>query len=117
LRSFQFLLHRAALRQARDKLEIEVAERTQQANLLNLTHDSIFVRDPSDRITYWNRGAGGVVRMVAGESSRTALARPAADRLPCAARRHRVELLQSGRWEGELTHTKADGTTVVVSSR
>ena len=45
------------LRQARDKLEIEVAERTQQANLLNLTHDSIFVRDMDFVISYWNRGA------------------------------------------------------------
>ena len=45
------------LRQARDDLEIEVAERTQQASLLNLTHDTIFVRDMSDVITYWNRGA------------------------------------------------------------
>ncbi|MBV8416169.1 MAG: DUF4118 domain-containing protein, partial [Verrucomicrobia bacterium] len=38
----------AQLRQARDDLEIEVAERTQQASLLNLTHDSIFVRDMND---------------------------------------------------------------------
>src|SRR5262245_62176832 len=45
------------LREARDKLEIEAAERTQQANLLNLTHDSIFVFDMNDLITYWNRGA------------------------------------------------------------
>src|SRR6202049_3827476 len=43
--------------QTRDDLQIEVAERTQQANLLNLTHDTIFVRDMSDVITYWNRGA------------------------------------------------------------
>ena len=33
------------LRQARDHLQIEVSERTQQADLLNLTHDTIFVRD------------------------------------------------------------------------
>src|SRR5277367_6410492 len=33
------------LRQARDRLLVEVAERTQQASLLNLSHDSIFVRD------------------------------------------------------------------------
>jgi PAS domain-containing protein len=42
--------------QARDELQIEVTERTQQASLLNLTHDPIFVRDMSDVITYWNRG-------------------------------------------------------------
>src|SRR5580704_12936222 len=33
------------LRQARDQLQTEVEERTQQASLLDLTHDSIFVRD------------------------------------------------------------------------
>src|SRR3984893_5295146 len=46
-----------ALGQAREELRIEVAERTQQASLLNLTHDPIFVRDMSDVIAYWNRGA------------------------------------------------------------
>lgn len=45
------------LRQSRDELEREVEVRTQQASLLNLTHDTIFVRDMSDIITYWNRGA------------------------------------------------------------
>src|ERR1700688_399345 len=45
------------LRQARDNLLIEVTERTQQASLLNLTHDTIFVRNMGDVITYWNRGA------------------------------------------------------------
>jgi PAS domain-containing protein len=45
------------LREARDRLEAEVEERTRQASLLDLTHDSIFVRDPGDLITYWNRGA------------------------------------------------------------
>jgi K+-sensing histidine kinase KdpD len=47
----------AELLQARDKLEIEIAARTQQASLLNLTHDTIFVRDMQEVITYWNRGA------------------------------------------------------------
>ena len=30
---------------------------TEQAGLLNLTHDTVFVRDKHDVITYWNRGA------------------------------------------------------------
>lgn len=45
------------LRHARDRLATEVTERTQQASLLNLTHDTIFVRDMNDVISYWNRGA------------------------------------------------------------
>jgi K+-sensing histidine kinase KdpD len=31
--------------------------RGEQAQLLNLTHDSVLIRDMSDVITYWNRGA------------------------------------------------------------
>ena len=44
------------LLESRDELEKEVAVRTPQASLLNLTHDTIFVRNMSDVITYWNRG-------------------------------------------------------------
>jgi K+-sensing histidine kinase KdpD len=45
------------LLQSRNELVQEVAVRTQQASLLNLTHDTIFVRDMNHVITYWNRGA------------------------------------------------------------
>src|SRR5215475_12758685 len=36
------------LERSRDELQREVATRTQQASLLNLTHDTIFVRDMND---------------------------------------------------------------------
>ena len=29
----------------------------EQANLLDVTHDGVFVRDRNEVITYWNRGA------------------------------------------------------------
>jgi len=107
----------AELRQARDELEIEVAERTQQASLLNLTHDTIFVRNMSDVITYWNRGAqelyGWIAEEAIGKRShdllRTGFPEPLED--------ISAELLRTGRWEGEIKHTKADGNVVVVSSR
>jgi PAS domain S-box-containing protein len=107
----------AELHQALDRLEIEVAERTQQASLLNLTHDTIFVRDMSDSIRYWNRGAeelyGWTPEQAIGKSShellRTVFPSPLDD--------IQTEFLRTGRWEGELKHMKADGTEVVVSSR
>src|SRR5262249_6733091 len=45
------------LLQSRDELQGEMSVRARQAGLLDLTHDTIFVRDLDDRITYWNRGA------------------------------------------------------------
>jgi PAS domain S-box-containing protein len=105
------------LRQARDELKIEVAERTQQASLLDLTHDTIFVRDMSDVITYWNRGA----QELYGWSAEAAIGRRADQLLrtvfPLPIDEIRGELLRAGRWEGELETTKADGTPIVVASR
>ncbi|MGA8440094.1 MAG: ATP-binding protein [Candidatus Sulfotelmatobacter sp.] len=105
------------LLQSRDKLEQEVAVRTQQASLLNLTHDTIFVRDMNDVITYWNRGAqelyGWTAEETIGKRShdllRTVFPAPLDD---IAA-----DLLRTGRWEGELEKTKSDGIRVVVASR
>jgi PAS domain S-box-containing protein len=104
----------ADLLQAHDKLKIEVSERS---SLLNLTHDTIFVRDMSDSIRYWNRGAeelyGWTPEQAIGKSShellRTVFPSPLDD--------IQAEFLQTGRWEGELNHTKADGTQVIVASR
>ena len=103
--------------QARDDLQIEVAERTQQASLLNLTHDPIFVRDMSDVITYWNRGA----QELYGWTDKEAVGRRSQELLqtivPTPLEDIRAELLRINRWEGELRKTKADGTQVVVASR
>jgi PAS domain S-box-containing protein len=105
------------LRQARDDLQVEVVERTQQASLLNLTHDTIFVRDMGDVITFWNRGA----QELYGWSAEQALGKNSEQLLqtvfPAPVNDIRAELLQTGRWEGELKTTRADGTPVVVASR
>jgi PAS domain S-box-containing protein len=105
------------LRQARDRLELEVEERTRQASLLNLTHDSIFVRDLDNVIGYWNRGAEELY----GFAPEHAIGRRSHDLLrtvyPAPMDDIRAELMRTGRWEGELTRTKADGIQVVVASR
>ena len=102
---------------ARDKLQIEVVERTQQASLLNLTHDTIFVRDMNNVITYWNRGAqelfGWTPEAAVGKRSHELLR----TEFPVPVEEIRAELLRTGRWEGELGKVKSDGTHVVVASR
>jgi PAS domain S-box-containing protein len=106
------------LLQSRDELEREVAERTQQASLLDLTHDSIFVRGMDDVITFWNRGAeelyGWTAEEVVGKITTHRLLQTV---FPAPLGDVDAELLSSGRWEGEVEHTKADGRRVVVASR
>jgi PAS domain S-box-containing protein len=105
------------LLESKDDLEKEVVERTQQASLLDLTHDTIFVRDMSNTITYWNRGAqelyGWMPEQAIGKRSHDLLRTV----FPLALGDIYEELLRTGRWEGELRHTKSDGVTVAVSSR
>jgi PAS domain S-box-containing protein len=105
------------LYQARDDLEIQVAERTQQASLLNLTHDTIFVRDMSDVITYWNRGAQELYGWTAEEAVGKRSPNLFHTVFPAPIEDIRAELLRSGRWDGELEKTRADGTQVAVASR
>ena len=89
----------------------------EQASLLDVTHDAIVVRDMNDVITYWNHGAEELYGWPAAE----AVGSPSHQLLrtvfpePLAAIKGR--LLEIGRWEGELIHTKRDGTQVVAASR
>jgi PAS domain S-box-containing protein len=105
------------LLESRDKLEQEVALRTQQASLLNLTHDTIFVRDMSDIITYWNRGAQELYGWTAEEAIGTRSHDLLRTVFPAPLDDISADLLGTGRWEGELEKTKSDGTHVVVASR
>jgi PAS domain S-box-containing protein len=101
------------LRNTRDKLRIEMEERS---SLLDLTHDSIFVRDMDFVITYWNRGAEEFY----GFTQTDAIGRRSDELLHSAFPKLveiRAQLLETDQWEGELTRTKADGHEVTIASR
>ena len=89
----------------------------EQASLLNQTHDAIFVRTINDVITYWNRGAqelyGWKAEEAIGKSSHKLLRTI----FPIPLEELREEVLRTGRWDGELRHSNADGTEVTVASR
>lgn len=123
------------LKQARDHLEEIVEERTveieeayeslkeselkakEQADLLDITHDAIFVRDIDDKISFWNKGAeelyGWTKKEVEGKIAHELLKTESPELL----KQIKLDVLIKGRWEGELVHKKIDGTKINVLSR
>ena len=94
----------------------EIASR-ERASLLDVAHEAIFVRDLDEAITYWNRGAeeqyGWTSEQALGKISHQLLHTV----FPAPLEAIKDQLVSTGRWEGELVHTKRDGSTVVVASR
>jgi PAS domain S-box-containing protein len=100
-------------------LQGQAAEATlrHQASLLDLTHDTIFVRGMDDVITYWNRGAEELYGWSTEEAVGKVCHQLTHTTFPAPLEDINAELLRTGRWEGELVHSKRDGTRVTVSSR
>src|SRR5918996_2609362 len=114
----------AELRNANEQLRQEIAERRrvqeilrERAGLLDLTHDTVFVRDMHDVITYWNRGAEELYGWTSEEALGQVTHQLTRTIFPEPLDQINTKLLRTGRWEGELIHTKRDGTQVVVASR
>jgi two-component system, LuxR family, sensor kinase FixL len=93
------------------------AEVRGQARLLDLTHDSIFVRDMGDVIIYWNRGAEELYGWRRDEAVGKVSHQLMQTVFPVPLEDITAQLLRVGRWEGELIHTKRDGSRLTLSSR
>jgi PAS domain S-box-containing protein len=89
----------------------------EQASLLHLTHDTIFVRDMHNVITYWNHGAELRYGWTSEEAVGKVSHQLAQTIFPAPLAAIDAALLRTGHWEGELVHTKRDGTQIVVASR
>ena len=85
--------------------------------LLDLTHDTIFVRDMDDVITFWNRGAERLYGWTRGEAIGKVSYLLLQKIFPAPREEIKGELLRTDRWEGELIQTKRDGTRITVASR
>ena len=102
----------------------DVAERRQeqiataeQAALLELTQDSVFVIDLEGRVQFWSRGAEAMM----GYSKAEAVGKIAHELLltefPQPFKEITAELMRVGHWEGDLIKTAHDGRRVVVAGR
>ncbi len=88
-----------------------------QAALLDLTHDAIYVRDTHDVIRYWNEGAEELYGWKREEAIGQFAIALLKSKFPMPLEDISKNLAAVGRWQGEITHTKKDGTEVLVASR
>lgn len=122
--SRQWVETNAALQQElHERRELELELRISEgrfrdvAELVDLTHDAIIVRNLIGRVTLWNRGAerlyGWQKEEVRGKDSQEILETV----FPTPQGEIESEVMEKGYWEGELIHRRRDGSKVLVNSR
>ena len=123
------------LRKAAARLEQRVQERTaelsqreaalaqanaslrEQADLLDLTHDAIFVRGLDGTLRLWNRGAVETYGWTPAEALGQVSHRLLRTIFPQPLPEIEAQVIAQGSWEGELIHTRRNSTQVSMSSR
>jgi PAS domain S-box-containing protein len=99
-----------------------IQQRTQvilqeQAQLLDLAHDTIITHDLNDIITFWNEGAelmyGWTKTEALGKKTHALLQ----TQFPDSLIHIKAELIERGYWEGELVQARQDNSTITVDSR
>ncbi len=94
-----------------------LASNQQMAELIALAHDAIIIRTQANAITFWNQGA----ERLYGWTEQEALGQVSHELLQTHFP-HSLEVTNNllalhGQWEGQLTHSRRDGTQVIVESR
>lgn len=114
----------AQLRLANQEMQAQIERRTlqlqqktiqtmEQARLIDLANDAIFVRSSRDRIAFWNQGA----ERLYGWSKQEALGRLTHELLHTVFPVPFSEVAKTERWQGELIQNKRDGSKITVASR
>ena len=103
--------------QAQEALERQTAVLREQSRLLDLANDAIFIRSFDGTISYWNEGAERLYGWTKEEALENRLGMLLQTEFPIPFEEIREVLVREGNWEGELIHTRRDGSRVTVNSR
>jgi PAS domain S-box-containing protein len=89
----------------------------EQAQLLELAHDSIITWDLNSVITFWNHGAESMYGLTKAEALGQHAHTFLKTHFPQPLGEIKAQLLEKGYWEGELIHYTWDDYPITVSSR
>ncbi len=103
--------------QAQEALERQTAVLREQSRLLDLANDAIFIRGFDGTISYWNEGAERLYGRTKEEALENRSGMLLQTEFPIPFEEIREVLVREGSWEGELIHTRRDGSRVTVNSR
>ncbi len=104
-------------KRADDVMRRQAAALREQADLLDLTHDSIMMLDMEGTIRLWNKGAERTYGFTSDEAVGRKARELLATEFPNGREQVIADVLRRYRWEGELTHTAKDQRRVVAFSR
>jgi len=99
---------------ARRQEQIETA---QQAALLELTQDSVFVINTEGAVLFWSRGAEAMLGYTKAEANGKIAHELLCTDFPKPFTEIMADLMRVGHWEGDLLKTAKDGRLVAVSGR
>jgi PAS domain S-box-containing protein len=99
---------------ARRQEQIETAE---QAALLELTQDSVFVIDMEGTVLFWSRGAEAMLGYTKSQAAGKNVHDLLLTEFPQPLAEIQEQLLRVGHWEGDLIKTAKDGRRIVVAGR
>jgi PAS domain S-box-containing protein len=92
-------------------------EAIENSELLELTHDTIMVRDLDGKIQFWNSGGTSMY----GFSKTEAIGRISHELLktefPIPLEEIQQIVLRENRWQGDLVHFTSDGRKIIAASR
>lgn len=111
----QFMGHHCFMKDITQRMQSEQKIR-EQAALLDIATDAIFVKDINNQILFWNQGAQRLYGWTAAE----AIGKNANDFLyknPIDRQQIQQSLLEKGKWHGELRKANKNGQEIIVESR
>jgi len=93
------------------------AELRWRAGLLAQTHDAVVVWRMGGGVIYWNHGAEELYGWKVAEAAGRPIHRLLSSGLPLSEEEFHRQLMENGRWQGEIRQTTKDGQAVIVESR